>query len=505
MVNNYLRKIVLLAITVFNGMGVVAQNYTVSPIPSEIYTSTVNVAFSEDDTNSALINLPFQFAFFGNTYTQLSISTNGYIDFRPESAGLFSPYQFSTPIPDLNFPVKNSILGCFRDLDNSNAEGTITYSIIGFAPYRKFVVMFNNNSQFQCETLKSSFQVILYETLNIIDSQIISKPVCGSWNSGRAVIGIINLAGNIAYTPAGRNTGSWSASNEGWRFSPEIPQSYSFIKCDDNNNGFETFNLAVAQRDLSPESPDLVTFHNTMVDALNGINALPINYVNMSSNYEIIFARVDGDFKSVELRTINCENDYDMDSVPTFAEDLNNDTNLANDDTDADGIPNFSDNDEDGDLILTSVEYVFTARNASVSDTDGDGIPNYLDNDDDGDGVLTINEDYNNNNNPLDDDINTDGIPDYLQNQVFLNTENQELKNAIKIYPNPVSSFLNINNPTSEKISRIAVYTVNGILVKQISASQSVTAIPVGDFQSGIYFVKLEVGNQVLNYKFIKK
>ena len=503
MVNNYLRKIALLAITVFNGMYVIAQNYTVSPIPSEIYTSTVNVAFSEDDTNSALINLPFQFTFFGNAYTQLSISTNGYIDFRTESAGQFSPYQFTSPIPDLNFPVKNSILGCFHDLDNSNAEGTITYSIIGSAPYRRLVVMFNNNSQFQCETLKSSFQVILYETLNIIDSQIISKPVCAGWNSGRAVVGIINLAGNIAYTPAGRNTGSWSAANEGWRFSPEISQSYSFIKCDDNNTGFGTFNLAVAQRDLSPENPELVTFHSTMMDALNEVNALPINYVNMSSD-EIIFARVDDDLKLVELRTINCENDYDMDSVPTFAEDLNNDTNLANDDTDADGIPNFSDNDDDGDMILTSVEYVFTARNANVSDTDGDGIPNYLDNDDDGDGVLTIDEDYNNNNNPLDDDINTDGIPDYLQNQVFLSTKNHELKNAIKIYPNPASSFLNINNSTSEKISRIDIYSVNGILVKQISESQSVTAIPLNDFQSGIYFVKMEVGNQVLNYKFIK-
>jgi len=504
MVNNYLRKIVLLTITVFSGTCVIAQNYTVSPIPSEIYTSTVNVAFSADDTNSALITLPFQFTFFGNNYTQLSVSTNGYIDFRTESAGQFSPYQFNSQIPDVSFPVKNSILGCFHDLDNSNAEGTITYSIIGTAPYRRLVVMFNNNSQFQCEALKSSFQIILYETLNIIDSQVISKPVCAGWNSGRAVIGIINLAGNVAYTPAGRNTGSWSASNEGWRFSPEISQIYNFTKCDNDINGFESFNLAVAQNDLSPENPGSVFFYNTMADATLGINPLPINYVNVSAFYETIFANVDGVIKKVELRTINCENDYDMDHVPTAAEDLNNDTNLANDDTDSDGIPNFFDNDDDGDLILTSVEYVFSGRNAAISDTDGDGIPNYLDNDDDGDGVLTINEDYNNNNNPLDDDINFDDIPDYLQNEVYLDTANHELQNNIRIYPNPVSNVLHVNNSTSEKISKLSIYTVSGILINQTTASQSTTEISVADFQSGVYFVKVEAGNSILNYKFIK-
>ena len=52
--------------------------------------------------------------------------------------------------------------------------------------------------------------------------------------------------------------------------------------------------------------------------------------------------------------------------------------------------------------------------NVKNDDTDGDTIPDYLDVDDDGDGVLTKNEDANGNGNPLDDDTDGDGIPDYL-------------------------------------------------------------------------------------------
>lgn len=45
--------------------------------------------------------------------------------------------------------------------------------------------------------------------------------------------------------------------------------------------------------------------------------------------------------------------DHDGDGIPTYMEDLNGDKNLYNDDTDADGVPNFLDNDDDGDRILT--------------------------------------------------------------------------------------------------------------------------------------------------------
>lgn len=214
--------------------------------------------------------------------------------------------------------------------------------------------------------------------------------------------------------------------------------------------------------------------------------------------------------QKIILRAIDCSVDYDLDTVATALEDLNGDGNLENDDTDGDGIPNFLDNDDDGDMVLTSFEYVFASgRNSdaanSALDTDNDGIPNYLDNDDDGDGVLTINEDYNRNNNPADDDTNNNGLPDFLEREVALGVDGHNLNNLISLYPNPVSNSLNIDNRTNEVISNIAIYSINGMLVKQVPNATNTTSIPVSELQTGMYFVKMEVGNQVMNYKFIKK
>ena len=104
----------------------------------------------------------------------------------------FSPWNFFQSIPSATFEAKNSFLGCYHDLNNSNAEGTLTYSVVGIAPYRKFVVLFDNHSLFSCTTSKSSFQMVLYETLNIMDVQLIDKQTCPTWNNGNSVTGIID-------------------------------------------------------------------------------------------------------------------------------------------------------------------------------------------------------------------------------------------------------------------------------------------------------------------------
>jgi hypothetical protein len=200
---------------------------------------------------------------------------------------------------------------------------------------------------------------------------------------------------------------------------------------------------------------------------------------------------------------LDCANDYDGDSLDTAAEDLNGDTNLANDDTDGDGIYNFIDNDDDGDMILSSSEYVFNRGVAAALDTDGDGIANYLDNDDDGDGVLTIYEDYNNNNNPADDDTNGDTIADYLQNDVALGINQPQLQNLISLFPNPSSSFVQLANNSGSKIQSVTFYTATGQLVKTIAVTESQT-ISVADLTSGLYFVKVNLPVGAFTYKFTK-
>jgi hypothetical protein len=504
MIKKYLFLITLFFLSI---KGISQSNYSVTSIPFTQYIASSANLPTQDDHCSSLIALPFNFDFYGVNYNQIVISTNGYIDFRTTSANGYSPFAFSQTIPNVAFPVKNSILGAYTDLNNANAEGTITYGVYGTAPYRKFVVYFYNNSFFSCTTMKSTFQMILHETSNIIDVQLIDKQACPSWNSGRTVTGLINLAGDLGIAAPGRNTGSWTAFHEGWRFSRSgYYAKYSFVRCDDDADGFQSFDLNVAANDLSAGNSSSISFYSSLADAQNNMNQIAnaSTYSN-TSNPQTIYATGNGMIKEVNLSVIDCAIDADADSVGTAFEDVNNDTNLANDDTDVDGLPNYLDNDDDGDLILTNVEYVFSGRNVNaILDTDNDSIPNYLDNDDDGDGVLTFNEDYNGDGNPANDDTNANGTPDYLEMGVALGVAGNEFKDTITLYPNPTSDILNFDNKSGQSISSIAIYAINGALIKEKQADD-IQSISVSDLQSGIYFVKVTVNETSLNYKFIKQ
>jgi len=488
------------------------NNYAVSSIPFQPYLGTLSPLTTADDIYSPVVSLPFSFDFYGNTYNQIVVSTNGYVDFRTSLAGQYSPWNVVYTIPNAGFGTKNSILGCYEDLNNNStgAIGTITYGLYGAAPYRKFVVYFNNQPHFQCNSTipLTSFQIILNETTNIVDVQVINRTPCTAWQQGRGVIGLVNLDGTQAIAPPGRNTGAWSASQEGWRFNrPGYYPRYSFVRCDDDTDGFQTFDLTVAANDLSPTNPSAIIFFED--NSLTIPIANPTAFVN-TSNPQTLYASGNGAIKSVVLSVIDCSIDADSDGVPTTTEDLNGDTNLANDDNDLDGIPNYLDNDDDGDLVLTSVEYVFAKRNVTLGasiplDTDNDGTANYLDNDDDGDGLLTWREDYNQDGNPANDDTNSNGTPDYLESAVALGVNPVSLTNdAIKIFPNPTTNVLNIQINADDTNASIEIYSISGAKVKSLKATESLTIIPVSDLQSGVYFVKVMMNNQVGNYKFIK-
>ncbi len=511
MKHNYLSQLLAIFCTFIGSISAIAQNdYAVSPIPFQVYTATSTVQGTLDDAFTPAIALGFDFNYFGNNYSEVYVSTNGYISFTAETGG-YSPWNITAPFPNPTLGVNNSILGSYHDLNNSNAEGTITYSLVGTAPYRRFVVIFNNQSHFSCTVLKSTFQIVIYETLNIIDVQVVDKPVCAAWNGGNAALGITNINGTVAVMAPGRNTGPWTAYHEGWRFQrPTDTNIYNYTACDDNTDGVAIFNLNAIASALNPSNPSAVVIYNTAQDANDQTNPITVsNYSSGLSGAETLYANVDGVFfKQVLLRVVDCSQDYDLDNVATVDEDLNGNGNLADDDTDGDGIPNFMDNEDDGDLVLTSVENVFgrsTESSNVLPDTDADGIPNYLDNDDDGDGTLTINEDYNGNNDPSDDDTNNNGIPDYLDQTVLRVETNIISDNLVKIFPNPTSNILNVQNNTAIGISTLYIYSVSGRLIKHIETPGATSSIDVSDLNTGLYFLKVNMGDQISNFKFIKK
>jgi hypothetical protein len=119
--------------------------------------------------------------------------------------------------------------------------------------------------------------------------------------------------------------------------------------------------------------------------------------------------------------------------------------------------------------------------------------------------VLTYLEDYNDDGDPSNDDTNSNGTPDYLESAVALSLQGNSLNNVINLFPNPTSDVLNIENNSSEVISNVSVYSVSGALIKEVKSIDTIKSISVSDLQTGIYFVKLQINNEVKNYKFVKK
>jgi len=185
-----------------------------------------NSELVNDDRHSDTIQIGFDFCFFGNTYSKLVISTNGYVTFNLGTANTGSPWNISAPSPNPGVP-DNAIMAPWQDIN----PGTIFFNIpainyhtYGIAPYRKFVVTYKNVSMYSCEQMTFSNQIVLYETLNIVDINIADKQLCDTWNNGAAIQGIENADGTEAYIVPGRNyPEQWTSSGDSYRF---IPQCY---------------------------------------------------------------------------------------------------------------------------------------------------------------------------------------------------------------------------------------------------------------------------------------
>lgn len=196
--------------------------YTVNQLddatpPYPLNEGTVTIS-TTDDVWSPLIPIGFDFCFFGQNYSNIVIGSNGLVTFNAASAGQFCPWSFNQQNPNPGLPT-NSIFGVFHDVNPASC-GNIRYASYGEAPCRVFVVNFDDICLFSCTSLQSSSQIVIHENTNIIDVYNVQKSPCAGWNSGNSLIGIQNQGGTVGYSPPGRNTGNWSASNEAFRFTP---------------------------------------------------------------------------------------------------------------------------------------------------------------------------------------------------------------------------------------------------------------------------------------------
>ncbi|CAN5896134.1 hypothetical protein BH11BAC7_BH11BAC7_19510 [soil metagenome] len=212
---------------------VATTSYTVSGIPYSPYSYTTGtpVLINIDDTWSGIINMPFCFQFFGNTYNRIVIGSNAIVTFDLSQASQPCQWPINNPIPSNQNPM-NAIMAPFHDVDPSVSTPTlatdINWKVVGTAPCREFIVSWNDIAMFQCNSIIATSQMVLHETTNIIDIYIKDKPVCTAWNGAAAIEGIQNATGTLAYVAPGRNFPTqWTASNDGKRFMPSGAPQYS--------------------------------------------------------------------------------------------------------------------------------------------------------------------------------------------------------------------------------------------------------------------------------------
>lgn len=208
--------------------------YTMALIPySPDPFGTPNTVNLSDDQFSGVINIGFDFCFYGNTYDQVLISSNNYISFDLANANGYSSWV-TTAVPDpTSNTTFNSIMCPWQDI-NPGVGGTITYATYGTAPNRRFVVTWDNVPMFSCTGQLYSSQIKIFESTNYVETHIVNKTICGSWNSGNAVHGVHAPNGTDALTVPGRNNTQWTVNNEGYEF---VPQS-AIVWMDTDGNSY---------------------------------------------------------------------------------------------------------------------------------------------------------------------------------------------------------------------------------------------------------------------------
>jgi gliding motility-associated-like protein len=177
-----------------------------------------------DDSWSGTAQIGFDFTFYGNTFNQFVIGSNGVISFNMANANGYCPWTLNgTPLPNTGLTAThNAILPFYQDMNPSAAtspQGNIQYETIGNAPNRLCVILYKEIGAFSCGITECNYSgIVLFESSNDIEIHIGKKTVCGTWNGGLAIQGIQNSNGTVAHITPGRNNTIWTADNDAYRW-----------------------------------------------------------------------------------------------------------------------------------------------------------------------------------------------------------------------------------------------------------------------------------------------
>jgi hypothetical protein len=141
-----------------------------------------------DDFSGRLV-LPFDFPFYGNTYDQVFVSDNGYINFQGQD--LYNPYPVALPDP---FPPNAAVYAMWQDI-RVEAGGSVRYQSVGGQRNRGFVIEYSNVTESGASS-PVSFEIKLWQDGSIDLLYGDNQPDSGDGRN--ALVGIENGDGTDA-------------------------------------------------------------------------------------------------------------------------------------------------------------------------------------------------------------------------------------------------------------------------------------------------------------------
>ena len=161
-----------------------------------------------DDSNVGPFNIGFNFEFYGQTFSQFRICTNGFITFGSTS-GRYSPGSF----PNASAP--NGVIAAYwTDLYPSSGY-YMRYQTVGTAPNRQLIIS-AHLTYYSNRNAWVDYQIVLFEGTNKIWTTITSQ----GWTS-TATQGVENHTGTLAATPSGRNLATFNGAGTTYEYAPQ--------------------------------------------------------------------------------------------------------------------------------------------------------------------------------------------------------------------------------------------------------------------------------------------
>jgi len=154
------------------GVSIVTPPYAMTTVTGACDDTTNAVpvqAIMGHDTASVPAALPFSLAYFGETMTEFSVNSNGFVQFYPASGGSPTlPAYFSTPIPS-SMPPNGMAAAYWDDLNFVDPTTRALTLISGAAPNRHLTIEWKNFTRSRDPSSRLTFQAKLFETTNVIE------------------------------------------------------------------------------------------------------------------------------------------------------------------------------------------------------------------------------------------------------------------------------------------------------------------------------------------------